>query len=97
MSRHIYSEAERRRPGFGHKDVTTSMVYIYVLNRGPTGVRGLVDMLSGEHGGLMPMDMSYGDKNGVLSQRLDISPVTPKVMLHLQASYTAIVAVFGVL
>ncbi len=45
----------------------------------------------------MRIHIRYGDKNGVLSQRLDISPVTPKAMLYLQASYTAIVAVFGVL
>ncbi len=45
----------------------------------------------------MPIHVRYGDKNGVLSQRLDISPVTPKAMLYWQASYTAIVAVFGVL
>jgi hypothetical protein len=45
----------------------------------------------------MPIHIRYGDKNGVLSQRLDISPVTPKAMLHLQASYTAIVTVFRVL
>jgi len=37
------------------------------------------------------------DKNDVLLQRLDISPVTPKAMLYLQASYTTIVAAFGVL
>jgi len=45
----------------------------------------------------MRIYMRYGDKNGVLSPRLDISAVTPKAMLYLQASYTAIVAVFGVL
>ena len=45
----------------------------------------------------MPIHTRYGDKNGVLSQRLDISPVTPRAMLYLQVPYTAIVAVFGVL
>jgi hypothetical protein len=73
------------------------MVYTHVLNRGPTGVRSPVDMLSGGRGGLMPIYIRYGDKNGVLSQRLDISPVEPRAMLYLQASYTAIVVVFGVL
>jgi hypothetical protein len=46
--------------------------------------------------GLMPIHIRYGDKNGVLSQRLDTSPVAPTVMLYLQAPYTAIVTVFGV-
>jgi len=45
----------------------------------------------------MPMHIRYGDKNGVLSQWLDISPVTPKATLYWQASSTAIAAVFGVL
>jgi len=45
----------------------------------------------------MPIRIRYDNKNGVLSQRLDILPVTPKVMLYFQASYTTIVAVFGVL
>jgi len=45
----------------------------------------------------MPIHIRYGDKNGGVSQRLDISLVTPKAMLCLQVSYTAIVAVFGVL
>jgi len=39
----------------GHKDVKTTMVYTHVLNRGPAGVRSLVDVLSGGHGG------SYAD------------------------------------
>ncbi|HAZ31523.1 MAG TPA: hypothetical protein DCY61_02300 [Dehalococcoidia bacterium] len=46
---------------------------------------------------LMPIHIRYGDKNRVLSQRLDISPIAPKTMLYLQASYTAIAAVFGML
>lgn len=45
----------------------------------------------------MPTHIGYADKNGVLSQRLDISLGTPKAMLCLQASYTAIIASFGVL
>jgi len=45
----------------------------------------------------MPIHIRYGDKSGGLSQRLDSSPVTPKAMLYSQASYTPIVAVFGVL
>jgi len=73
------------------------MVYTHVLNRGPAGVRSPVDMLSGGHGGLMPFHIRCGDKNGALSQRLDISPVTPKAMLYLQVPYTAIVPEFGVL
>jgi site-specific recombinase XerD len=28
-----------------HADVSTTMVYTHVLNRGPLGVRGLVDRL----------------------------------------------------
>jgi len=39
---HICSEAERRRPSLGHKDVKTAMVYTHILNR---GVRSPVDML----------------------------------------------------
>ena len=39
----------------------------------------------------------YGDKNGVLSQRLDISPLAPIVMRYWQVSYTVIVVVFRVL
>ena len=45
----------------------------------------------------MPIHIRYGDKNGVLSQRLDISPVAPTVMRYLQVPYTAIVPEFGVL
>gem|GEM_PF-6979514 len=45
--------------------------------------------------GLMPIHIRCGDKNGVFSQRLDISPVTPKAMLYLQRACTAIVALFG--
>ena len=44
----------------------------------------------------MSIRIRYGDKNGFLSQQLDISPVAPTVMRYWQASYTAIVAVFGV-
>jgi len=29
----------------GHKDVTTSMIYIHALNRGPLGVRRAADVL----------------------------------------------------
>jgi len=29
----------------GHKDVTTTMIYTHVLNRGPLGVRRLADIL----------------------------------------------------
>ena len=43
----------------------------------------------------MPIHIKYGDKNGVLLQRLDISPVTPKAMLYLQVPDMAIVAEFG--
>jgi len=32
----------------------------------------------------MTIHIRYGDKNGVLSQRLDIAPVTPRAMLSLQ-------------
>jgi hypothetical protein len=46
---------------------------------------------------IMLIPIRYGDENGIFSQRLDISPVTPKAMLYFQASYTAIVTVFGVL
>ena len=45
----------------------------------------------------MPIHIRYGDKDSVLSQRLDISPLAPTAMRHWPASYTAIVAVFGVL
>jgi len=45
----------------------------------------------------MPIHIRYGDKNGVLSQQFDISPVIPRAMRYWQASYTAIVPVFGVL
>jgi len=30
----------------GHKDLTTTMIYTRVLNRGPAGVRSPVDMLA---------------------------------------------------
>jgi|AntAceMinimDraft_16_1070373.scaffolds.fasta_scaffold20490_2 hypothetical protein len=43
----------------------------------------------------MPIHIRYSDKNGVLPQRLDISSVTPKVMLYLQTSYTTILAALG--
>jgi len=43
---------------------------------------------------LVPVHIRHGDKNGFLSQWLDISPVAPRVMRHWQASYTAIVVVF---
>jgi hypothetical protein len=46
---------------------------------------------------LMPVHIRYGDKNGVLPQQLDISPVAPTVMRYWQVSYTAIVVVFVVL
>jgi hypothetical protein len=32
----------------GHQDVTTTMIYTHVLNRGPAGVRSPVDRLLGE-------------------------------------------------
>ena len=47
--------------------------------------------------GLIPIHMRYGDKNGVFSQQLDISPLTLTATHYRQASYTAIVGVFGVL
>jgi hypothetical protein len=62
------------------------MVYTHVLNRGPAGVRSPVDMLSGGRGGLMPIYIRYGDKNGVLYgnrsrvygvMRIDINDVRP--------------------
>jgi len=45
----------------------------------------------------MPIRKRYGDKNDVLLQWLDISPVTPEAMVYLQGACTAIVLVFGVL
>jgi len=45
----------------------------------------------------VPIYMRYGDKNGFLPQRLNISPLAPTVMRYWQASYTAIVVVFGIL
>jgi len=47
-------------------------------------------------GDLMTIDIGYGDKNVGVSPQLDISPVAPRVMLYWQASYMAIVVVFGV-
>ena len=72
---HICSESERRRSSLGHKDMTASMVHTHVLNRGSAGVRSPIDMFSGGHGDLVPINMRYSDRNGVLSQRLDISLV----------------------
>jgi hypothetical protein len=46
---------------------------------------------------LVLIHRKYGAKNGILSQRLDISPVAPKAMRYWPASYTAIVVMFGVL
>lgn len=45
----------------------------------------------------MRIDIRYGDKNGVFSRRLGISPFVPTVMHYWQVSYTAIVVVFGML
>jgi len=45
----------------------------------------------------MAVHIRYGYKNVAFSQWLDISSVTAKAMLYLQATYAAIVAVFGVL
>ena len=47
--------------------------------------------------GLMPIRIRYGDKNSFWSQQLDISPVAPTAMRYWQASYMAIVVVFGML
>ena len=45
--------------------------------------------------GFMVIDIRYGDRNGVLSHQLDISPLASTVTRYWQASYTAIVVVFG--
>jgi len=45
----------------------------------------------------MLIRIRHPDKNSASTERPDISPVSPKAMLYLQASYTVIVAVFGVL
>jgi len=47
--------------------------------------------------GLMLTRIRHCDKNIALTQQPGISPLRPKPMLHLQASYTAIATVFGVL
>jgi len=92
---HICSESERRRPSLGHKGVKTTMVYTpsSTVNQSGFATPSICSQVDME--GLIPIHMKCGDKNGVLSQRLDIAPVTPKAVLYLQASYTAIVAVFG--
>jgi hypothetical protein len=82
---HICWESERRGPSLGHEDVKTTMVYTHV------------DMLSGAHGTLVSIHMRHDDENSVLSQRLDISLVTPKARLYLPTPCAAIVAVFRVL
>jgi len=79
----------------------------YILDIGGSE-EGIIGRLKGEQviaidpnrrelEGLMPIHIRYGDKNSFLSQQLDISPVAPTVMRYWQASYAAIVVVFGVL
>jgi len=54
------------------------------------------DVVSGGLGGVMLIIIGCDEKS-FLSQQLDISLVAPTLMRYWQASYTASVAVFGVL
>ena len=45
----------------------------------------------------MPIRIRHPDKAGASTEEPDISPVTCKVMHHLEAPYTGLEAVFGVL
>jgi len=65
--------------------------------RGPAGVRNPVDVLRGNMEGSMVIGIRHCDKNTASTQQPGISALRPKPILHLQASYTAIATVFGVL
>jgi len=45
-----------------------------------------VDVLSGRLGGVMPISMRYGDKNGIVSQLRNILSVASTIMRYWEAS-----------
>ena len=51
----------------GHKDVSTTMIYTHVLNRGPAGVRWPADSLA-------PRDVPFGARPAQLPPRYPASP-----------------------